>query len=197
MLPSHWPAPTHRPLLDAASIVMTAGTGIIGWFAFLNLATLCRAMLLARDPIPVTPPPGRRVAFLTTIVPQAEPLELVRPTLEAARRIRYEGQLDVWLLDEGDDARVKRMCTELGVHHFTRHGIERWNQPAGALKAKSKHGNYNAWLDAHGDEYDFFLGVDPDHVPLPSFAERLLGYMRDPDVAFAIGPQVYGNYDGF
>ena len=41
------------------------------------------------------------------------------------------------------------------------------------------------------------LGVDPDHVPLPNFAERFLGYFRDPDVAFVVGPQVYGNYEGF
>ena len=36
--------------------------------------------------------------------------------------------------------------------------------------------------------YDFMLGVDPDHVPLPNFAERFLGYFRDPDVAFVVGP---------
>jgi cellulose synthase/poly-beta-1,6-N-acetylglucosamine synthase-like glycosyltransferase len=83
------------------------------------------------------------------------------------------------------------------VNHFTRRGVERWNQPSGVHKAKTKHGNYNAWLDAHGDEYEFILGVDPDHVPLPNFAERLLGYFRDPDVAFVVGPQVYGNYEGF
>ena len=45
-------------------------------------------------------PIHQRVAFLTTIVPQAESLEVVRPTLEAATKIRYEGQLDIWLLDE-------------------------------------------------------------------------------------------------
>ena len=28
-------------------------------------------------------------------------------------------------------------------------------------------------------------------------AERFLGYFRDPDVAFVVGPQVYGNYRGF
>jgi cellulose synthase/poly-beta-1,6-N-acetylglucosamine synthase-like glycosyltransferase len=196
MLPSHWPSDTHGPVL-IGSIVMTATTGIIGWFAFLNVATLCRATLLARDPIPVRPEPGRRVAFVTTIVPSAEPPELVRPTLEAALQIDYAGTLDVWLLDEGDDDEVKEMCAELGVRHFTRRGIERWNRPDSGFKAKSKHGNYNAWLDAYGHEYDFFLGVDPDHVPLPNFAERFLGYFRDPDVAFVVGPQVYGNYEGF
>jgi cellulose synthase/poly-beta-1,6-N-acetylglucosamine synthase-like glycosyltransferase len=35
--------------------------------------------------------------------------------------------------------------------------------------------------------------MDPDHVPVPSFLERTLGYFRDPDVAFVVAPQVYGN----
>lgn len=48
----------------------------------------------------------------------------------------------------------------------------------------------------HGDDYDFFASVDTDHVPLPDFLERMLGYLRDPDVAFVVGPQVYGNYTG-
>jgi cellulose synthase/poly-beta-1,6-N-acetylglucosamine synthase-like glycosyltransferase len=197
MLPEHWPRSGDDVLVNVASIVVTATTGIIGWFAFLNVATLCRATLTARDPVPVRPRPGQRVAFLTTIVPEVESLELVRPTLEAARRIRHDGHLDIWLLDEGDDPDVKRMCAELGVNHFSRRGVERWNQPTGPNRAKSKHGNYNAWLEAHGDDYDFMLGVDPDHVPLPNFAERFLGYFRDPDVAFVVGPQVYGNYQGF
>ncbi|MEA2361614.1 MAG: hypothetical protein QOD71_759 [Thermoleophilaceae bacterium] len=197
MLPGHWPRMGGDLAVDIASIIVTATTGIIGWFAFLNVATLCRATVLARDPVPVRPEEGQRVAFLTTIVPQAESLELVRPTLEAARKIRHSGQLDVWLLDEGDDPEVKRMCAELGVNHFSRRGVERWNQPTGNNRAKSKHGNYNAWLDQHGGDYDFMLGVDPDHVPMANFAERFLGYFRDPDVAFVVGPQVYGNYQGF
>jgi cellulose synthase/poly-beta-1,6-N-acetylglucosamine synthase-like glycosyltransferase len=197
LLPSHWPEWGDNTVVNVASLSMTVTTGVIGLFAFLNVATLCRATLLARDPVPVHPESGKRVAFLTTIVPQAESLDVVRPTLEAATKIRHDGQLDVWLLDEGDDPAVKQMCAELGVNHFSRRGVERWNQPTGNNKAKTKHGNYNAWLEAHGDEYDFMLGVDPDHVPLPNFAERLLGYFRDPDVGFVVGPQVYGNYEGF
>jgi len=112
-------------------------------------------------------------------------------------RVRHDGELEVWLLDEGNDPAVKAMCAELGVHHFSRKGIERWNQPTGRNKAKTKHGNYNAWLEAAGYRYDMMISVDTDHVPLENFAERLLGYFRDPDVAFVVGPQVYGNYDNF
>jgi hypothetical protein len=197
MLPEHWPVARGDAVADVASILVTVSTGLIGGLLFLNVMALARATLLARDPVPVVPEPGRRLAFVTTIVPQAEPLETVRPTLEAALRIHHDGPFDVWLLDEGDDDEVKRLCAQLGVRHFSRKGVERWNQPRGRHKARSKHGNYNAWLEAHGDDYDFFLSVDPDHVPLPNFAERFLGYFRDPDVAFVVGPQVYGNVDHF
>jgi cellulose synthase/poly-beta-1,6-N-acetylglucosamine synthase-like glycosyltransferase len=177
--------------------------GLIGSIAVIeglrlvNVFTLAVATLNARDPIPLTPLTGQRIAFITTIVPNKEPIEMVRGTLTAAAAVRYEGTLDVWLLDEGDDPEVRAMCAELGVRHFTRHGVPEWNQPTGRHKAKTKHGNYNAWLDAHGDDYDFWVSVDTDHVPLPNMVERLMGYFHDPDVAFVVGPQVYGNYDNF
>lgn len=63
--------------------------------------------------------------------------------------------------------------------------------------ARSKHGNFNAWfahLDKIGMEYDILAGVDTDHVPEPNYLQRILGYFRDPDIAYAVGPQVYGNY---
>ncbi|GAA4587769.1 hypothetical protein BJY16_008332 [Actinoplanes octamycinicus] len=173
--------------------VMVGAIALIELFRLVNVVTLCLATLRARDPVPVPPEPGLRVAFLTTIVPGKEPIEMVEQTLRAAVRIR--GDHDVWLLDEGDDDEVKKMCASVGVRHFSRKGVARWNTAAGGFKARTKHGNYNAWMDAHGDDYDVFVSVDPDHVPLPSFGERLLGYFRDPDVAFVVGPQIYGNYD--
>ncbi|MEV6299972.1 glycosyltransferase family 2 protein [Actinoplanes sp. NPDC051861] len=181
--------------LFATTAFMIGATALIELFRLVNVVTLCLATLRARDPVPVPPQAGLRVAFLTTIVPGKEPIEMVERTLEAACRIRHPGRYDVWLLDEGDDPEVREMCARVGVHHFSRKGVERWNTAAGAFKAKTKHGNYNSWVDRHGDHYDAFVSVDPDHVPLPNFCERLLGYFRDPDVAFVIGPQIYGNYD--
>ncbi len=122
---------------------------------------------------------------------------MVTKTLEAAVKVRHRGLLHVWLLDEGDDPDVKAVCERLGVHHFTRKGIPQWNRKKGPHRAKTKHGNYNAWLQAYGDSYDFFASVDTDHVPLPNYLERMLGFFRDPNVGFVIGPQVYGNYDTF
>jgi cellulose synthase/poly-beta-1,6-N-acetylglucosamine synthase-like glycosyltransferase len=181
--------------LYAATVVMIVSTTLIEVFRLLNVVTLCLATLWARDPVPMVPDRDLRVAFLTTIVPGKEPVAMVERTLRAARAIRHPGRFHVWLLDEGDDGEVKAMCARIGVRHFSRRGRAHYNTEAGAFKAKTKHGNYNAWVSDHAAEYDVFVSVDPDHVPMPNFCERLLGYFRDPDVAFVVGPQIYGNYD--
>ncbi|MEU3604870.1 cellulose synthase catalytic subunit [Streptomyces sp. NPDC035033] len=195
--PSHW---TVREGDDAWRVpydtVMLVSIGLICLFMLVNVSSIAHATMVARDPVPVYPEKGTRVAFLTTYVPGKEPLAMVRATLEAAVRLRHDGILHVWLLDEGDSDEAKALCAELGVRHFTRAGVPEWNRAKGPHKAKTKHGNYNAWLARHGDAYDYFASVDTDHVPLPNFLERMLGYFRDPDVAFVVGPQVYGNYTG-
>lgn len=152
----------------------------------------------AKDPVPMDPPIGLRVALLTTIVPSKEPIEIVQRTLTKMKQIVYCGDVDVWILDEGDDPAVKAMAASLGVKHFSRKGRPEYNQPDGQFRAKSKSGNHNAWRAEHEHNYDVVAQMDPDHVPLPCFLERTLGYFRDPDVAFVVAPQVYGNmYDNW
>lgn len=147
----------------------------------------------ARDPVPMPPQPGLRVAVLTTIVPGKEPVQLVMATLRAMKRVRHDGVLDVWLLDEGNDDEVRRRCAEIGVRHFSRQGHPEWNQPSGPFRARTKHGNHNSWRAAHETHYDVVAQMDPDHVPYPNFLERTLGYFADPDTAFVVAPQVYAN----
>ncbi len=198
--PEHFAKTNPGPVVEvarAANVFVICSIAVVELLRMVNVLSLSLASVTARDPVPVTPDPRMRVAFLTTIVPSKEPISVVRDTLRAAKRIRHPGTFDIWLLDEGDDDAVKAVCAELGIRHFSRKGIERYNQPKGAFRAKTKHGNYNAWVDAHGDEYDVFLSVDPDHVPLANFAERILGYFRDPDVAYAVGPQCYKNGEAF
>lgn len=193
--PTHWVAREGGDRwLIGLDTTMLISIGLIELFMVVNVASVAHATLVARDPVPVVPEPGTRVAFLTTYVPGKEPLSMVRATLEGATRITHPGPLDVWLLDEGDDEQARALCAELGVRHFTRLGVPEWNRPKGVHKASTKHGNYNAWIAMHGGDYDFFASVDTDHVPLPNFLERMMGYFRDPDVAFVVGPQVYGNY---
>ncbi|WP_415951974.1 glycosyltransferase family 2 protein [Streptomyces sp. KLOTTS4A1] len=197
--PEHWTERDYVPngYLEHLDLVMLISIGLIEFFRCMNVLSNAHATLVARDPIPVVPETGTRVAFLTSFVPGKEPIEMVTKTLEAAVKLRHRGLLHIWLLDEGDDPEVKEVCARLGVHHFSRKGVAKWNQPKGPHRAKTKHGNYNAWLDAHGDDYDFFASVDTDHIPMPNYLERMLGFFRDPDVGFVIGPQVYGNYDSF
>jgi hypothetical protein len=192
-------APAHLPWLGANPVVAVATlTGLLVMVA-LQLVSALRTWTItyhagrARDPIPMAPRPGLRVAVLTTIVPGKEPLELVMATLRAMQRIRHDGPLDVWLLDEGDDPEVRRRCQELGVRHFSRKGRPEWNQPTGPYRARTKHGNHNSWRAGHELDYDVVAQMDPDHVPFPNFLERTLGYFSDPDVAFVVAPQVYGN----
>jgi cellulose synthase/poly-beta-1,6-N-acetylglucosamine synthase-like glycosyltransferase len=198
VLPRHYPGGEFLPRR------VRIGNAIMFWLIvttegirLVNSITLCWSAFIMRNPVPVTPPDGGRVAFTTTIVPSKEPLGVVRETLRAAREIRWGSPVDVWLLDEGDEPAVRAMCAELGVRHFSRKGVAEWNTTSGPFRARTKHGNHNSWLDAHGDEYDIVLSVDPDHVPLANFADRMLGYFRDPDVAFVVGPQVYGNVDHY
>ncbi|MFK8910078.1 glycosyltransferase family 2 protein [Streptomyces sp. YS-3] len=194
--PTHWvEREGGDEWLVGLDIAMLVAIGLIELFMLVNVVSIAHATMVAQDPVPVYPEPGTRVAFLTTWVPGKEPISMVRATLRGAVRLHHVGPLDVWLLDEGDDDRARALCRELGVHHFTRRGVPEWNRHKGPHKARTKHGNYNAWLAMHGADYDFFASVDTDHVPLPNFLERMMGYFRDPDVAFVVGPQVYGNYD--
>ncbi len=193
-----WAATGHAVTTDAYIVLlagMAFGSVIMQLFLLMNVLTVSRACLAARDPIAVEPDTSLRVAFLTTIVPGKEPIEMAERTLVAAKEIAYGGQFDVWLLDEGDSDEVKAMCGRLDVHHFTRKGRGYLDLDTGIFASKTKHGNHNRWLWEHGGEYDVVMFVDTDHVPLPIMADRLLGNFRDPDVAFVVGPQFYGNQD--
>ncbi|MGR7024175.1 glycosyltransferase family 2 protein [Geodermatophilus sp. URMC 62] len=193
LLPDNLPRLGGGVLVDALSVAGLVVMVVLQLIAGLRTWTVTYHAGQARDPIPMRPQPGLRVAVLTTIVPGKEPLELVMATLRAMTRIRHDGLLDVWLLDEGDDPEVRRRCAELGVRHFSRKGRPEWNQPSGPFRAKTKHGNHNAWRSRHEHLYDVVAQMDPDHVPFPNFLERTLGYFSDPDVAFVVAPQVYGN----
>lgn len=159
----------------------------------ISLVSFAMSALVAKDPMPMIPEEGTRVAFTTAIVPSKEPFEMVERTLRAMQQVKHNGQIDVWLLDEGNDPSIKRACKKMGVKHFSRKGVAAWNTESGKFKARTKHGNYNAWLFSKGRDYDYVLSVDSDHVPRRNFAQRMLGYFRDTDVAFVVGPQVYGN----
>jgi cellulose synthase (UDP-forming) len=147
---------------------------------------------LMRRPTPRPPRTGWSVAVATTFVPGAEPLEMLEDTVQALVAMAYPH--DTWVLDEGDDAHVKALCTRLGARHFSRKPFAYYQTREGPFQARSKHGNYNAWLNAHGlADYDILVNFDPDHVPEPTFLDEVLGYFDDPRVGYVQAAQAYYN----
>lgn len=136
--------------------------------------------------------PGRRVAVVTTVIPEAEPLDMLEATLRAMVGLDYPH--DTWVLDEEDDDRVKALCNKLGVHYFTRKRMAHYQTETATFQSNSKHGNYNAWLHEIGfDRYDIIAAFDPDHVPVAGFLSTVLGYFDDPKVGYVQAAQAYYN----
>lgn len=119
---------------------------------------------------------------------------MVKQTLAAMLEIiPHQNTVDVWLLDEDGRQDIKAECEAMGVKYFSRHGLLEYNCENGAYRAGSKHGNHNAWRDFHESEYDIVAQMDPDHVPHRDFLARIVGYFNNPETAFVVAPQVYGN----
>lgn len=185
-------ASLHFTILALVLVGLIAAVELI---RFIQSLTLIIFASKAKDPVPMEPGEGLRIAVLTTIVPGKEPLDLVAKTLAAMKKMDpgKGNRMDVWLLDEGNDPEVKQRCYELGVYHFSRKGVDKWNTTKGAHKAKTKHGNHNAWRSGYEGAYDVVAQMDPDHLPRPDFLTRTLGYFKDDGVSFVVAPQVYGN----
>lgn len=168
-------------LVFGMSFVFVANP-MVRWFLLLRM----------KRPPDRTVAAGLRVAVVTTFVPALEPIAMIERTLSAMVALRYPH--DTWLLDEGDDSHVKELCTRLGVLHFSRKNLPHYQTPSGVFEARSKHGNYNAWLTEVGFErYDFISAFDPDHIPNDGFLEEILGHFDNPQVGYVQAPQAYYN----
>jgi len=148
--------------------------------------------LLLRRPPPPPPRAGWWVGVATTFVPGAEALEMLEVTVQALVALAYPH--DTWVLDEGDDARVRALCRRLGARHFSRQALAPYQTAQGRFQARSQHGNDTAWLAAHGfASYDLILNIDPDHVPAPTLLREVLGYFDDPTIGYVQVAQGYYN----
>ena len=122
-----------------------------------------------------------------------ESVEIVAPTLAAAKRMTYPaGKLNVFLLDDGgtdakvdgDDPRqvaqavarratMQALCADLGVTYLTRED-----------NSHAKAGNLNNGLENSGGE--LVAVFDADHVPAQSFLTETIGYFRDDAKLFLV-----------
>jgi cellulose synthase (UDP-forming) len=135
---------------------------------------------------------SRRVAVVTSFVPEGESIEMLMGTVAALTALDYPH--DTWVLDEGDSPAVQALCRRLGANYFTRKHLQQYQTENGKFQSRSKHGNYNAWLYEVGlDRYDIISAFDPDHVPRPDFLSKVLPYFEHDKVAYVQTPQAYYN----
>lgn len=179
----------------SVNLILFILLSFVVWHGLLQRLAIWFVVFFMRKPVYVAPEGGLKVAMLTCFVPGKEPYDLLERTLKAMTEVEYPH--DTWVLDEGNDPAVKEICFRLGVFHFSRKGIARYNQESGPFKAKTKSGNHNAWRDANERYYDFVAQMDMDHVPFKNYLDRILGYFRDPKVGFVVAPQIYTNTDNW
>jgi len=128
----------------------------------------------------------------TTFVPGAEGLEMLEKTVHSLIAMDYPH--DTWVLDEGDSPRVRAMCQRLGARHFSRKQLSQYRTDSGPFRARTKYGNVNAWLFVHAFElYDVVMLFDPDHIALPSYLARVVGFFEDPSIGYVQSAQAYYN----
>ena len=161
-------------------------------FGLMMYAARWALLPLMRRPVPHPAGTRRRVAVVTTFVPSAEPIDMLAQSVAAM--VAMDHPHDTWVLDEGDDPAVRALCARLGAKHFSRRGRDGYQAESGPFERRTKHGNYNAWLDAVGyAQYDVLVNFDPDHVPVRHFLSRTLGYFDDERIAYVQAAQVYYN----
>lgn len=103
-----------------------------------------------RKPLSIMPPAGLKVGVATTFVPAAEPIEMLEQTVTALVAMDYPH--DTWVLDEGDDVEVQKLCERLGALHFSRKNLSEYQTADGIFRSRTKYGNYNSWFHETGFE---------------------------------------------
>ena len=107
-----------------------------------------------------------------------EPYEMIKKTLIAACAMR--GKHATWLLDDGANPQLSTLAKSLDVGYLTRSDHK-----------YAKAGNLNAALSK--TDGDIVVIFDIDHVPVPEFLERSLGYFSDTQLGFVQVMLTFGN----
>jgi cellulose synthase (UDP-forming) len=99
-----------------------------------------------------------------------EPIEVVRPTLEAVAKIDYP-RLHVMVLDDGHSTEVKDIAETLGFGYSAR-----------KERTAAKGGNLNHGMGITSSP--FVMTLDADQVPHPEIIHRMIGYFQIPKIGF-------------
>src|SRR4029077_845817 len=158
-------------------IALFALLSIATWYGIFRLLVGWYNAFHLEQPEPIAAPEGLSVAIFTTSAP-GEPYDMFVRTLAAAREVRYPHT--TYLLDDTRDPRFALLAEEMGAGHMELIGLP-----------GAKAGKINEALKRTTEE--FILVLDPDHIPLPEFLDRVLGYFADPLVGFVQVCQAYHN----
>ncbi len=157
---------------------------VMGYFAIVWTAVMASRM--RRGYVRHPPAPTGTLDVFVTVC--GEPVEIVEKTLHAAMAIDYPHR--TYVLNDGRIAgrdnwqEIDALAARLGLPCFTR-----IDGPRG------KAANLNqALLRTNGDA---IMTLDADHVAVPDLGEQVLGYLRDPAVAFVCTEQRFdvGRHD--
>ncbi len=116
-----------------------------------------------------------------------EPADIVEQTVKAAVGMQYP-YFNVYILNDGLVAKrdnwkeAESIAKKYDITCFTR------TEPGGA-----KAGNINHALSKSKEP--FVVVFDADHVPVPSFLQKMMGYFVDEKVGFVQSPQYYKNFE--
>ncbi|PSW21936.1 cellulose synthase catalytic subunit (UDP-forming) [Photobacterium sanctipauli] len=127
-----------------------------------------------------------------------EPIRVVSPTLTAAMQLKYPGEVNVWILDDGGTANklnnpdlhlaeaarkrtneLKALCQSLGANYISR---------PDNIQAKAGNIN-NAMKHSKGK---LILILDADHVPTQDFLLNTVGmFQQQPNLGFVQTPHFF------
>ncbi len=167
-----WLEPGHR----RSGLLFIILTFAIGWGVFRSLVNWFYFFFIKGNSYK-TPPEGLAADVFMTAMP-GEPYDMFEKSLEAISKIRYPHES--YLLDGGNDPKLRQLCSRLGINHLDCTNIE------GAKAGKINH----AMKVSKGE---FILVLDPDHLPEPDFFDQVLGNFSDPEVGFVQVVQGYYN----
>ncbi|MFN5183496.1 MAG: glycosyltransferase family 2 protein, partial [Bacteroidota bacterium] len=129
--------------------------------------------------IPV-PPLSKKIFTVDvfTTYCDGEPIEMVLKTLQAIKKINYPHS--TFLCDESNNSFLKDFCFKNQIIYVTR-----------TDKNDAKAGNINNALK--NSTSDLVLILDPDHIPVPEFLDRLVPYFEDSEIGYVQCIQSYYN----
>ena len=161
----------------AAWVLIVAEVGCL-WLFVLAGTTLWRLRFKPPEGVEVKATPSVDILIPTC----NEPENVIRKTLTAVSKIRWDGPLKVYILDDGGTDVVENMAKEFGYTYLSR-------RRSGEDLSDAKSGNLN--FGYKNSRSDMIMTLDADQVPDPEILNKLAGYAFFKNVAFVQSKQQY------